>query len=191
MEKNLKKFIHTHTHTHTRTHNIKRNHFAVHHKHCKTTILQFKNFSLNKKEKAILILTLPRRKLRSMNWGVFKIRAKEDEMTSLTQRTRVWANSERRWRTGKPGVLQPMEPQGCTRFSGWTTIASSEAGAGIQSKHVLNHYANCLRSKRCNTHKSFLQTVNQNQKYCGKRVILDFNGLCASIRTILPLYGLC
>ena len=29
-------------------------------------------------------------------------------ISSLTQRTRVWTNSGRRWRTGKPGVLQSM-----------------------------------------------------------------------------------
>ena len=32
-------------------------------------------------------------------------------MASLTQWTWVWANSERQWRTGKPGVLQSMESQ--------------------------------------------------------------------------------
>ena len=32
-------------------------------------------------------------------------------MASLTQWTRVWANSRRWWRTGKPGVLQSMESQ--------------------------------------------------------------------------------
>ena len=29
-------------------------------------------------------------------------------LTSLTQRTWAWANSGRRWRTGKPGVLESM-----------------------------------------------------------------------------------
>ena len=32
-------------------------------------------------------------------------------MTSLIQWTRVWANSERKWRTGKPGLLQSMGSQ--------------------------------------------------------------------------------
>ena len=32
-------------------------------------------------------------------------------MASLTQWTCAWANSRRQWRTGKPGVLQPMGPQ--------------------------------------------------------------------------------
>ena len=32
-------------------------------------------------------------------------------MASSTQRTWVWANSKRWWRTGKPGVLQPIRSQ--------------------------------------------------------------------------------
>ena len=32
-------------------------------------------------------------------------------ITSLTQWTQTWANSEREWRTGKPGVLQSMRSQ--------------------------------------------------------------------------------
>ena len=32
-------------------------------------------------------------------------------MASLTQRTWVWANSRKQWRTEKPGVLQSMESQ--------------------------------------------------------------------------------
>ena len=32
----------------------------------------------------------------------------DDWMASLTQWTWIWANSRRQWRTGKPGVLQPM-----------------------------------------------------------------------------------
>ena len=32
-------------------------------------------------------------------------------MASLTQWTWVWANSQRQWRTGKPGVLQSMGSQ--------------------------------------------------------------------------------
>ena len=34
-----------------------------------------------------------------------------DWMASLTQQTWVWANSERLWRTEKPGMLQPMGSQ--------------------------------------------------------------------------------
>ena len=32
-------------------------------------------------------------------------------MASLIQRTRVWANSRKQWRTGKPGMMQPMGSQ--------------------------------------------------------------------------------
>ena len=35
----------------------------------------------------------------------------ESWMASSTQWTQVWANSRRQWRTGKPGVLQPMGSQ--------------------------------------------------------------------------------
>ena len=36
-------------------------------------------------------------------------------MASLTQQTRVWANSGREGRTGKPGMLQAIGPQGVRR----------------------------------------------------------------------------
>ena len=35
----------------------------------------------------------------------------EDGIVSLTQWTRIWANSGRQWRTGKPRVLQSLESQ--------------------------------------------------------------------------------
>ena len=38
-------------------------------------------------------------------------------MASLTQWTWVWANSERWWRTGEPGVLQSMGSQGVRQDS--------------------------------------------------------------------------
>ena len=38
-------------------------------------------------------------------------RGQDAWMASLTQRTWVWANSRRWWRTDKPGVLQSMGPQ--------------------------------------------------------------------------------
>ena len=44
------------------------------------------------------------------DWGQEK-GVTEDEMASLTQWTRVWANSGRWWRTGKPSVLQSMGSQ--------------------------------------------------------------------------------
>ena len=45
------------------------------------------------------------------DWGQEEKEVTEDEMSwmvSSTQWTWVWANSRRRWRTGKPGVLQSM-----------------------------------------------------------------------------------
>ena len=38
-------------------------------------------------------------------------RGKDGWMASLTQRTWIWANSGRRWRTEEPGVLQSMGSQ--------------------------------------------------------------------------------
>ena len=50
-------------------------------------------------------------------WCWKRLRAEEGDrgwdswMASLTQRTWVCTNSRRWWRTGKPGLLQPMESQ--------------------------------------------------------------------------------
>ena len=56
---------------------------------------------------------------RSRNWRDV-VREVDDRgwdgcVASLTQRTWVWANSGRQWRTGKPGVLQSMGLQRVTR----------------------------------------------------------------------------
>ena len=45
-------------------------------------------------------------------------------MASLTQWTWVWAISRRRWRAGKPGVLQSMGSHGRTRLGHRTTTTS-------------------------------------------------------------------
>ena len=45
------------------------------------------------------------------DWGQEEEAAAEDEMASLTQWTWVWANSRRKWRTGKAGGLQSMRSQ--------------------------------------------------------------------------------
>jgi len=47
-------------------------------------------------------------------------RGRDGWMASLTQRTWVWADSRRRWRTGKPGVLQFMGSQRVGHNSAWT-----------------------------------------------------------------------
>ena len=43
-------------------------------------------------------------------------------MSSPTQWTWVWANLQRWWRTGKPGMLQSLGLQSQTRLSNWTAI---------------------------------------------------------------------
>ena len=45
---------------------------------------------------------------RSSTGGEGGYRGQDDWTASLTQRTWVWANSGKWWRTGKPGVLQSM-----------------------------------------------------------------------------------
>ena len=62
-------------------------------------------------------------------WCCGRLRARREEgnrgwdgwMASLTQKTWVWANSGRQWRTGKPGVLQSMGLQSLLWLSDWTT----------------------------------------------------------------------
>ena len=49
-------------------------------------------------------------------------RGPEGRKTSLTQWRWVWASSSRWRRTGKSGMLQPMELQSQTWLSDWTTI---------------------------------------------------------------------
>ena len=64
------------------------------------------------------------------HWCWERLRARGEEgdrgwngwMASLVQWTWVWANSGRKWRTGKPGVLQFMVLQRVGHdFSDWTT----------------------------------------------------------------------
>ena len=45
------------------------------------------------------------------DWGQEEKGVTEDEMVGWHQWTWVWASSGRRWRTGKPGVLQSMRLQ--------------------------------------------------------------------------------
>ena len=56
------------------------------------------------------------------DWGQEEKGTTEDEMFGWHhwQWTRIWANSRRQWRTGKPDVLQPMELQRI-RLSNWKT----------------------------------------------------------------------
>ena len=59
-------------------------------------------------------------------------------MASPTQRTWVWASSERRWRTGKPGVLQSMRSQSQTRRSDWTRTRKTTDNLLLVIKAVLS-----------------------------------------------------
>ena len=57
-------------------------------------------------------------------------------MASLTQLTWVWASSRRRWRTGKPGVLQSM---GLQRVGhGWATEQRKFTREGKNKKIYIN-----------------------------------------------------
>ena len=51
---------------------------------------------------------------------------------SPTRWTGVWASSGNLWRTGKPGVLQPMGSQSRTRLSDWTEWTASGCPAVLQ-----------------------------------------------------------
>ena len=57
-------------------------------------------------------------------------------MASPTQCTRVWANSKRRWRTGKPGVLQSMALQRAGHD--WMTEHQQNSGK-IRTFHPPSH----------------------------------------------------
>ena len=70
------------------------------------------------------------------DWGQEEKRAAEDEM--VTQWTWVWANFGRRWRTGKPGVLQSIGSQSWTWLSDWTTTISPSKKGVIKTQPVLS-----------------------------------------------------
>ena len=62
-------------------------------------------------------------------WGRLKAAAERDDrgwdgwIASSTQWTWIWANSERQWRTRKPGVLQSMRvTKNRIQLSNWTTV---------------------------------------------------------------------
>ena len=84
-------------------------------------------------------------------WEKLKAGGEEDDrgwdswMTSLTQWTWVWANSERQWRTGKPGVL--LQSVGSQRVGhNWATeqqqavvkdSAAFTVGPGKESRQLM------------------------------------------------------
>ena len=59
-------------------------------------------------------------------------------MASPTQRTWVWASSERWRRTGKPGVLQSTRSQSQTRLSDWTRTRKTTDNLLLMIKAVLS-----------------------------------------------------
>ena len=83
-------------------------------------------------------------------------------MASSTQRTEVWANSERQWRTGKPGMLQSMELQRARhdwvteQQSDWKaktfslTLWSLVRGKGLET--AFNHVAGDLIKQVMSVH---------------------------------------
>ena len=68
----------------------------------------------NPLEKNLMLVKTEGRRRRGCRWW-------DGWMASLTQCTRVWANSRRWWRTRKPGMLQFMGSQSRTQLSDWTT----------------------------------------------------------------------
>ena len=67
-------------------------------------------------------------------------------MASLPQWPRVWANSRRQWRTGKPGVLQSMRSQRVRHD--WVTVTFEEM-QGLGSRKQFLNISNFL--KTCST----------------------------------------
>ena len=65
---------------------------------------------------------------RSWVWEGLKTKGEEGGrgwdgwIASPIQWTLIWANSRRKWRTGKPGVLQSMAAKSQIRFSNWTDV---------------------------------------------------------------------
>ena len=57
-------------------------------------------------------------------------------MTSLTLWTLIWANCGRKWRTGKPGVLQSMGLQSQIWLSNWTTT-KNWTGSALRVEKML------------------------------------------------------
>ena len=75
------------------------------------------------------------------DWGHEEKGMTEDEMFGWHhgQWTRIWANSRRQWRTGKPDVLQSMELQRI-RLSNWiTTINYSSTSPWKESFDFKGH----------------------------------------------------
>ena len=68
----------------------------------------------------------------------------EDEMVGwrhwLTQWTWVWASSRRWWRTGKPGVLQPIGSQSWTWLNDWLITMNVYSSPGKMLREMVLQY---------------------------------------------------
>ena len=99
-------------------------------------------------------------------------------MASLTQWTRVWTNSRRQWRTGKPGVLQSMGvTKSRTWLSSWTTttlnIIIEHLKGGEWGTHGLS-IANC----RMQSYWSLLDSWEHIHNFRGKVGWEDQQTMC-------------
>ena len=70
---------------------------------------------------------------RSMARGKVSSREWDGWIVSLTQRTWVWANSRRQWRTGKPGVLHGVV-KSWPRLRVWTLTQEHPHRKDVRSK---------------------------------------------------------
>ena len=69
-------------------------------------------------------------------------------MASPTRWTWIWANSRRRWRTGRPGVLRSMGSQRVRH--NWTTEQRQQLGFKIQVSELLLRFPWCSPAKAVN-----------------------------------------
>ena len=87
---------------------------------------------------------------------------------SLIQWTWVWANSGRRWRTEKPGVLQFMRSQSQTRLRGWINEWSQKCDGKTCSEQSCGaNGADRLAWCRVATNLQFVENVISSK--CNKR----------------------
>ena len=88
-------------------------------------------------------------------------------MASATQRTRVWADSRRQWRTGKPGVLQSMELQRVGHD--WATeqkLEHSPSPRFIYQPGQLSRYSG--RGEGCDSPQGTLSRIFTSWSFTGK-----------------------
>ena len=82
----------------------------------------------NSLEKTLMLEKIEAKRRGNRGWN--------GRMASMTQRTWVWANSGRQWRTG---VLQSMALQSQTRLSDWTVTTSEKNRFKLETKEKPGH----------------------------------------------------